>query len=215
MRDPIRPEAIRAVADFQKAGVSTVMITGDHVATAFAVGKKLGIVSKQSQCMTGEVLSGLSEDDLAGHLDEIRVFARVSPKDKVKIVRAFQKRGQIVAMTGDGVNDAPSLKVADVGIAMGKGGTDVARQASDMILTDDNFATIRKAMEEGRGVYENIRKSVLFLLSSNLGEILTMFAAVLMGLPSPLQSAHILWINLITDSLPALALGVDKNDGKS
>ena len=214
MRDPIRPEAIRAVADFQKAGVSTVMITGDHVATAFAVGKKLGIVSKQSQCMTGEVLSGLSEDDLAGHLDEIRVFARVSPKDKVKIVRAFQKRGQIVAMTGDGVNDAPSLKAADVGIAMGKGGTDVARQASDMILTDDNFATIRRAMEEGRGVYENIRKSVLFLLSSNLGEILTMFAAVLMGLPSPLQSAHILWINLITDSLPALALGVDKNDGK-
>lgn len=214
MRDPIRPEAIRAVADFQKAGVSTVMITGDHVATAFAVGKKLGIVSKQSQCMTGEVLSGLSEDDLAGHLDEIRVFARVSPKDKVKIVRAFQKRGQIVAMTGDGVNDAPSLKAADVGIAMGKGGTDVARQASDMILTDDNFATIRRAMEEGRGVYENIRKSVLFLLSSNLGEILTMFAAVLMGLPSLLQSAHILWINLITDSLPALALGVDKNDGK-
>ncbi len=214
MRDPIRPEAIRAVADFQKAGVSTVMITGDHVATAFAVGKKLGIVSKQSQCMTGEVLSGLSEDDLAGYLDEIRVFARVSPKDKVKIVRAFQKRGQIVAMTGDGVNDAPSLKAADVGIAMGKGGTDVARQASDMILTDDNFATIRRAMEEGRGVYENIRKSVLFLLSSNLGEILTMFAAVLMGLPSPLQSAHILWINLITDSLPALALGVDKNDGK-
>ena len=214
MRDPIRPEAIRAVADFQKAGVSTVMITGDHVATAFAVGKKLGIVSKQSQCMTGEVLSGLSEDDLAGHLDEIRVFARVSPKEKVKIVRAFQKRGQIVAMTGDGVNDAPSLKAADVGIAMGKGGTDVARQASDMILTDDNFATIRRAMEEGRGVYENIRKSVLFLLSSNLGEILTMFVAVLMGLPSPLQSAHILWINLITDSLPALALGVDKNDGK-
>ena len=159
-------------------------------------------------------MSGLSEDDHSGHLDEIRVFARVSPKDKVKIVRAFQKRGQIVAMTGDGVNDAPSLKAADVGIAMGKGGTDVARQASDMILTDDNFATIRRAMEEGRGVYENIRKSVLFLLSSNLGEILTMFVAVLMGLPSPLQSAHILWINLITDSLPALALGVDKNDGK-
>lgn len=214
MRDPIRPEAIRAVADFQKAGVSTVMITGDHVATAFAVGKKLGIVSKQSQCMTGEVLSGLSEDDLAGHLDEIRVFARVSPKDKVKIVRAFQKRGQIVAMTGDGVNDAPSLKAADVGIAMGKGGTDVARQASDMILTDDNFATIRRAMEEGRGVYENIRKSVLFLLSSNLGEILTMFAAVLMGLPSPLQSAHILWINLITDSAPGTGARCCKNEWK-
>lgn len=215
MKDPIRPEAAGAVDTFRQAGVSTVMITGDHVETAFAIGRQLGIVQSVGQCMTGEELSVLSEDRLLEKLDMARVFARVSPADKVQIVKAFQKKGNIVAMTGDGVNDAPSLKAADVGVAMGKNGTDVARQASDMILTDDNFATIEKAIEEGRGVYENIKKSVIFLLSSNLGEIMTMFAAVLMGLASPLKSSHILWINLITDSLPALALGVDKNDGES
>lgn len=215
MRDPVRPEAAGAVDTFRQAGVSTVMITGDHVETAFAIGRQLGIVESRGQCMTGEELAGISEERLSEKLDMVRVFARVSPANKVQIVKAFQKKGNIVAMTGDGVNDAPSLKAADVGVAMGKNGTDVARQASDMILTDDNFATIEKAIEEGRGVYENIKKSVIFLLSSNLGEIMTMFAAVLFGLASPLKSSHILWINLITDSLPALALGVDKNDGKS
>lgn len=215
MRDPARPEAAGAGADFKEAGVTTVMITGDHVDTAFAIGRQLGIVENREQCMTGEELSRLSENELVGRLQNTRVFARVSPAQKVRIVDGFQKRGEIVAMTGDGVNDAPSLKEADIGIAMGMNGTDVARQAADMILTDDNFATIRRAIEEGRGVYENIRKSVIFLLSSNLGEIITMFVAVLCGLASPLKSSHILWINLITDSLPALALGVDKNDGKS
>lgn len=215
MKDPIRPEAADAVKTFRKAGVSTVMITGDHVETAFAIGKQLGIVERMDQCMRGEQLSGLSEEALSQKLKDVRLFARVSPANKVQIVKGFQRLGNIVAMTGDGVNDAPSLKAADVGVAMGKNGTDVARQASDMVLTDDNFATIEKAIEEGRGVYENIKKSVIFLLSSNLGEIMTMFAAVLLGLPSPLKSAHILWINLITDSLPALALGVDQNDGDS
>jgi len=215
MRDPARPEAAGAVEDFKEAGVTTVMITGDHVDTAFAIGRQLGIVENRNQCMTGEELSRLPDEDLIKRLENTRVFARVSPAQKVRIVDGFQKRGEIVAMTGDGVNDAPSLKEADIGIAMGMNGTDVARQAADMILTDDNFATIRRAIEEGRGVYENIRKSVIFLLSSNLGEIITMFAAVLCGLASPLKSSHILWINLITDSLPALALGVDKNDGKS
>lgn len=215
MRDPARPEAARAVEDFRRAGVKTVMITGDHVDTAFAIGRKLGIAERADQCMTGEELGDLSDGELAEKIDNIRVFARVSPAQKVRIVEGFRCRGEIVAMTGDGVNDAPSLKKADIGIAMGLAGTDVARQASDMILTDDNFATIRRAIEEGRGVYENIRKSVIFLLSSNLGEIVTMFLAVICGLPAPLKSSHILWINLITDSLPALALGVDKNDGDS
>ena len=213
MRDPARPEAARAVADFKAAGVKTVMITGDHVDTAFAIGRQLGIADSRRQCMTGEELSGLSDQEFRDKIDDLCVFARVSPAQKVRIVDGFQQRGGIVAMTGDGVNDAPSLKKADIGIAMGKSGTDVARQASDMILTDDNFATIRRAIEEGRGVYENIRKSVIFLLSSNLGEIITMFLAVVCGMASPLKSSHILWINLITDSLPALALGVDKNDG--
>ena len=215
MRDPARPEAARAVADFKEAGVTTVMITGDHVDTAFAIGRQLGIVQRPEQCLTGEQLSELSDETLRERLDTVRVFARVSPAQKVRIVAGFKLRGEIVAMTGDGVNDAPSLKKADIGIAMGLSGTDVARQASDMILTDDNFATIRRAIEEGRGVYENIRKSVIFLLSSNLGELITMFLAVIAGLASPLKSSHILWINLITDSLPALALGVDKNDGES
>lgn len=215
MRDPARPEAAVAVADFKEAGVITVMITGDHVDTAFAIGRQLGIVSERKQCMTGSEMNRLTDEAFDRELEQIRVFARVSPAQKVRIVEGFKRRGEIVAMTGDGVNDAPSLKKADIGIAMGMTGTDVARQAADMVLTDDNFATIRRAIEEGRGVYENIRKSVIFLLSSNLGEIITMFLAVICGLAAPLKSSHILWINLITDSLPALALGVDKNDGRS
>ncbi len=215
MKDPPRPEAAEAVEIFREAGVSTVMITGDHVDTACAIGRQLGIVERIDQCMTGEELERIEATKLGRRLEQVRVFARVSPAQKVQIVKGFQDQGQIVAMTGDGVNDAPSLKAADIGIAMGMTGTDVAKQASDMILTDDNFATIEKAIEEGRSVYENIRKSVIFLLSSNLGEIMTMFTAVILGLASPLKSSHILWINLITDSLPALALGVDHNDTKS
>lgn len=215
MRDPARPEAAEAIADFRQAGVTTVMITGDHVDTAFAIGRQLGLVDAREQCMSGSEMSRLTDEELDRELEGLRVFARVSPVQKVRIVDGFKRRGEIVAMTGDGVNDAPSLKRADIGIAMGQSGTDVARQAADMVLTDDNFATIRRAIEEGRGVYENIRKSVIFLLSSNLGEIITMFLAVCLGLAAPLKSSHILWINLITDSLPALALGVDRNDGKS
>lgn len=216
MEDPPRPEAADAVSLLRVAGVETVMITGDHAKTAFAIGKRLGIATREAQIMTGERLLRLSEEELAREMErrDLRIFARVSPAQKVQIVKAFQKRGKIVAMTGDGVNDAPSLKAADIGIAMGKNGTDVAKEAADLVLTDDNFATIERAVEEGRGVYENIRKSVIFLLSSNLGELLTMLVAVICGMASPLKSCHVLWINLITDSLPALALGVDPNDGK-
>ena len=215
MEDPVRPEALEAVETFRIAGVKTVMITGDHIDTAFAIGRQLGIVSRMEECMSGEELKRLTERELLEKIGQIRVFARVTPEHKMQIVKALKARGNIVAMTGDGVNDAPSLKAADIGIAMGKCGTDVAKQASDIILTDDNFATIERAIEEGRGVYANIKKSVLFLLSSNFGEIMTMFVAVFAGLASPLKSSHILWINLITDSLPALALGVDKNDRRS
>jgi Ca2+-transporting ATPase len=212
MIDPIRPEAKEAVEQFKHASVRTVMITGDHVDTAFAIAYELGIAKKMDECMTGEELDQLSEVQLKGRLRKIHVFARVSPEHKVRIVKALKETGNIVAMTGDGVNDAPSLRMADIGVAMGMTGTDVAKNAADMILTDDNFATIEKAIEEGRGIYENIKKTVLFLLSSNFGEIITMFVAVILGMAAPLKASHILWINLITDSLPALALGVDKND---
>lgn len=212
MKDPIRPEAKEAVAKFKKASVQTVMITGDHAQTALAIAQELGIARKAKECMTGEELESLTDIELGNRLKEVRVFARVSPEHKVRIVRVLKKLGNIVAMTGDGVNDAPSLRMADIGIAMGKGGTDVAKQASDMILADDHFATIEKAIEEGRSIYQNIKKTVLFLLSSNFGEIITMFTAVLLGFASPLKASHILWINLITDSLPALALGMDHND---
>lgn len=213
MIDPARPEAREAVAAFREAGVDTVMITGDHIDTAFAIAGELGIASDRKECISGSELEAMGEEAFEKAAETIRVYARVSPEHKVRIVNALKKKGKTVAMTGDGVNDAPSLKAADIGIAMGMSGTDVAKNASDMILTDDNFATIRKAIEEGRGIYENIRKAILFLLSSNFGEIITMLAAILAGLPSPLKASHILWINLITDSLPALALGVDENDG--
>ncbi len=214
MRDPARPEAAEAVEIFRHAGVTTVMITGDHVDTAYAIARQLGIAGHRSQCITGRELERLEAAAFLKRIKDLRVYARVTPAQKVRIVKGLQQNGEIVAMTGDGVNDAPSLKAADIGVAMGTG-VDVAKQAADMILTDDNFATIEKAIVEGRGVYENIRKSVIFLLSSNLGELMTMFVAVALGLAAPLKSSHILWINLITDSLPALALGIDKNDEKS
>ena len=213
MADPPRPEAAHAVAMFKRAHVRTVMITGDHRDTALAIARRLGIAEDGSQCISGAELDRMDDAALKERAETAAVFSRVSPDHKVRIVRALKENGSIVAMTGDGVNDAPSVKAADVGIAMGQTGTDVAKQAADMVLTDDNFATIEKAIEEGRGVYENIKKAVIFLLSSNFGEIMTMFTAIVLSLPSPLKASHILWINLITDSLPALALGTDKNDG--
>lgn len=213
MADPPRPEAAHAVAMFKRAHVRTVMITGDHRDTALAIARRLGIAEDGTQCISGAELDRMDDAALKERAETAAVFSRVSPDHKVRIVRALKENGSIVAMTGDGVNDAPSLKAADVGIAMGQTGTDVAKQAADMVLTDDNFATIEKAIEEGRGVYENIKKAVIFLLSSNFGEIMTMFTAIALSLPSPLKASHILWINLITDSLPALALGTDKNDG--
>lgn len=215
MMDPPRKEVTQSIRTLKKAGVQVAMITGDYKDTALAVAKKIGIADSMDQCVTGAELDNMSEERFAKKMKDLRVFARVTPAHKVKIVSRFRKNGQIVAMTGDGVNDAPSLQAADIGIAMGRNGTDVAKNAADMVLTDDNFSTIEKAMEEGRGIYVNIKKSILFLLSSNFGEIITMFVAVLLSLETPLKASHILWVNLITDSLPALALGVDKNDPAS
>ncbi len=210
MIDPARKEAKPAVAKFKEASIVTVMITGDHKDTAFAIASDLGIASDESQCMSGDQINELSEEGLKEAVKTTRVFARVSPENKVQIVKAFKANGNIVAMTGDGVNDAPSLKTADIGIAMGITGTDVAKGAADMVLADDNFASIEKAVEEGRGIYDNIKKTVLFLLSSNFGEIICMALATFAFLPMPLLPTHILWVNLITDSMPAIALGFDK-----
>lgn len=215
MQDPVRPEAVTAVQGFARAGVSTVMITGDHPDTAFSIARELGIANRMEECITGRELDHLKEQSFLQKLPGLKVFARVTPEHKVRIVEGYRSLHKTVAMTGDGVNDAPSLQAADIGIAMGEGGTDVARGAADFVLMDDNIGTIHTAIREGRGIYENIRKSVLFLLSSNLGEILTMLLAVVAGLPAPLKAGFILWINLITDSLPALALGVDENDTES
>ena len=212
MQDPVRPEAVEAVEEFRNAGVSTVMITGDHQNTAFAIARELGIAALPEECASGREIDAMEESVFLKKLSDLKVFARVTPEHKVRIVEGFRKLGKTVAMTGDGVNDAPSLQAADIGIAMGKNGTDVARNAADFVLMDDNFATIHLAIKEGRGIYENIRKSVLFLLSSNLGEIMTMLVTIIARFPSPLKASFILWINLITDSLPALALGVDDNE---
>lgn len=212
MIDPPRPEAKASVEKLKSAGVRTVMITGDHKDTALAIAKELGIAENESQCMTGDQLDRISQEDLNTKVDGLRVFARVSPQHKVMIVRALKSHGYIVSMTGDGVNDAPSLKAADIGVSMGITGTDVAKAAADMVLTDDNFSTIEKAVEEGRNIYTNIKKSVLFLLSSNFGEVIAMFTAIVIGVAAPLKAIHILWINLVTDSLPGLALGMDAGD---
>ena len=212
MIDPPRPEAKPAVASFKNAGITTVMITGDHKDTAFAIAKDLGIADNASQCISGKEIDELSEQELQEKVKNCRVFARVSPENKVNIVKAFKANGNICAMTGDGVNDAPSLKAADIGIAMGITGTDVAKSAADMVLTDDNFASIEKAVEEGRNIFANIKKTVLFLLSSNIAEVLTMFIVICLGFPMPLIAIHLLWVNLITDSTPAIALGMDPKD---
>ncbi len=209
MMDPPRPEAKNAVALCKNAGIRPVMITGDHVLTAKAMAKQLGIFEKKDKCMTGEELQKTTDEALTEKIKEYSVFARVSPEHKVRIVKAFQNNGNVVAMTGDGVNDAPALKAADIGCAMGKNGTEVAKGASDMILTDDNFATIVEAVKEGRGIYDNIKKAVHFLLSSNIGEIITIFAAMCFGWATPLLPIQLLWVNLVTDSLPAIALGLD------
>ncbi len=210
MVDPPREAAKPAVATLKKAGITTIMITGDHKDTAFAIAKELGIADDISQTMSGDQIDACSEEELKEKVEHVRVFARVSPENKVSIVKAIKANGHIAAMTGDGVNDAPSLKSADIGIAMGITGTDVAKGAADMVLTDDNFASIEKAVEEGRGIYANIKKTILFLLSSNIGEVICMLLAAIMGLPSPLIAIHLLWVNLITDSLPAIALGADR-----
>lgn len=212
MIDPARPEAQPAVEKFKEAGITTIMITGDHKDTAFAIAKELGIADDPSQCMMGKDIDTLSEEELQEVCKTTRVFARVSPENKVQIVKAFQALGNICAMTGDGVNDAPSLKAANIGIAMGITGTDVAKGAADMVLTDDNFASIEKAVEEGRGIYANIKKTVIFLLSSNIAEVLTMLFIICVGFPTPLIAIHLLWVNLLTDSLPAIALGMDPKD---
>ena len=212
MIDPPRLEVMDSIREAKEAGITPVMITGDHRNTAVAIAKELGIANSIEESITGAEIDQLSEEEFSRSIDKYRVFARVSPEHKVKIVRAFKARGNIVSMTGDGVNDAPSLKYADIGVAMGITGTDVAKGASDMILTDDNFTTIVHAIEEGRNIYNNIKKSVTFLLSCNLGEVVAIFLSILFAWPVPLLPTQILWVNLITDSLPAIALGIDPGD---
>jgi Ca2+-transporting ATPase len=212
MIDPPRLEVKDSIRVAKVAGITSVMITGDHKNTAFAIAKELGIANSIKQCMTGSEIDQLSDENFSQEINDYRVFARVSPEHKVKIIRALKAQGNIVSMTGDGVNDAPSLKFADIGVAMGITGTDVSKGASDMILTDDNFTTIVRAIEEGRNIYLNIRKAVIFLLSCNLGEVVAIMASILFFWPIPLLPTQILWVNLVTDTLPAIALGVDPGE---
>ena len=209
MIDPPRPEAKHAVAICRKAGIKPVMITGDHVVTASAIAKQLGILQSSDRAITGMELDNMNDSELDLQIEHIAVFARVSPENKIRIVKAWQKKNQVVAMTGDGVNDAPALKAADIGCAMGITGTDVAKGAADMTLTDDNFATIVDAIQEGRGIYANIKKVVGFLLGTNIGEVVAVFTAMLLWHKSPFLSMQLLWINLVTDSFPAIALGME------
>lgn len=209
MIDPPREEAKEAVATCIMAGIRPIMITGDHIVTASAIAKELGILREGDLAMTGTELAQMSDEEFAANIRKYSVYARVSPEDKIRIVKAWQSAGEIVSMTGDGVNDAPALKQADIGCAMGITGTDVAKGAADMTLTDDNFATIVEAVQEGRGIYDNIKKAIQFLLGTNIGEVITVFMAMLFWQESPLLAMHLLWLNLVTDGLPALAMGVE------
>ncbi len=213
MMDPPREEVRDAIKKCRLAGIRTVMITGDHQKTAEAIARQLGILPKGGLTINGQDLYNMSDEEFARKVENIYVYARVSPEHKLKIVRALQARGHVVAMTGDGVNDAPAIKAANIGIAMGITGTDVSKEASSLILADDNFATIEAAIEEGRTIYDNIRKFIRYLLASNVGEILVMFLAMMAGMPLPLVPIQILWVNLVTDGLPAMALGVDQPEG--
>ena len=209
MIDPPREGVKEAVKTCKTAGIKTVMITGDHLETAKAIAKDLGILNNGEKAITGQELDKMTQEQLEKNIKEYSVFARVTPEHKVRIVKAWQRNGAVVAMTGDGVNDSPALKNANIGIAMGKNGTDVAKNAADIILTDDNFVTIVEAVKQGRNIYDNIKKAVHFLLSTNIGEIVTIFVGLILGLKSPLLAIQLLWINLVTDSLPALALAFD------
>lgn len=211
MIDPVRPEAVSAIEECKSAGIRPIMITGDHKDTAVAIAKQLGILTDASQALTGADLNEMSDDELDAQIENYSVYARVQPEHKTRIVNAWKKRGMVTAMTGDGVNDAPSIKNADIGIGMGITGTDVTKNVADMVLADDNFATIVSAVEEGRRIYDNIRNSIQFLLSSNLSEVISIFVATVLGF-TLFEPVHLLWINLITDCLPALALGLEKGE---
>lgn len=212
MIDPPREGVKEAVKTCKKAGIKTVMITGDHIATAKAIAKDLNILNANDKAITGQELDAIPQKQLEKTINEYSVFARVTPEHKVRIVKAWQKTGAVVAMTGDGVNDSPALKNADIGIAMGKNGTDVAKNAADMILADDNFVTIVEAVKQGRSIYDNIKKAIHFLIATNIGEIVTIFMGLVLGLKSPLLAIQLLWINLVTDSLPAIAIGLEPPD---
>ncbi|MEK6653643.1 MAG: HAD-IC family P-type ATPase, partial [Thermodesulfobacteriota bacterium] len=212
MIDPPRPEVIEAIKVARGAGLKTVMVTGDYRDTAEAVAREIGLKTPGGLVLTGTELDGMSDERLAAVADRLEVCCRGSPAHKTKIIDALKARGHIVAMTGDGVNDAPALKRANIGVAMGITGTDVSKEAADMVLTDDNFSSIVSAVEQGRIIYSNIRKFVYFLLACNVGEILIVFCAMLMGLPIPLRPIHLLWLNLISDGAPALALGMEKGE---
>ena len=209
MIDPPREGVKEAVRTCKRAGIKTVMITGDHIATAKAIAKELSILGSNDKAITGQELDRIAQKELEKNISDYSVFARVTPEHKVRIVQAWQKTGAVVAMTGDGVNDSPALKNADIGIAMGKNGTDVAKNAADMILADDNFVTIVEAVKQGRNIYDNIRKAIHFLIATNIGEIVTIFMGLILGLKAPLLAIQLLWINLVTDSLPAISLGLE------
>ena len=209
MIDPPRPEAVQAVADAKRGGIRTIMITGDHKVTATAIARQIGIFREGDEAVSGVELSDMSDHDLDERLERVSVYARVSPEHKIRIVEAWQRKGKIVSMTGDGVNDAPALKAANIGVAMGITGTEVSKDAASMILADDNFATIVKAVVNGRGVYTNIKNAINFLLSGNMAGILSVLFTSILGLSMPFAPVHLLFINLLTDSLPAIAIGVE------
>ncbi|WP_200411136.1 calcium-translocating P-type ATPase, SERCA-type [Virgibacillus salexigens] len=213
MIDPPRKEVKKAIAECRNAGIKTVMITGDHVKTARAIAQSLDLLPNHGQVLEGYQINEMSDTELEDIIEDSYVFARVTPEHKLRIVHAFQEKGHVVAMTGDGVNDAPAIKASNIGVSMGMGGTDVTKEASSLILMDDNFATIKSAIQEGRNIYENIRKFIRYLLASNVGEILVMLFAMMLSLPLPLVPVQILWVNLVTDGLPAMALGLDKPEG--